>query len=125
MDRDGVLRWVGRYEQAWRDGDLDAVEQLFTDDASYLRSPYEPPNVGHAAIKAFWLEDDDDVFTMDASVVAVEGDDAVVRLHVHYGDPVHQEYRDLWVLHFAADGRVDRYEEWPFFPGRPYAADAG
>jgi ketosteroid isomerase-like protein len=122
MDRDGVLRWVDHYERAWRDGDLDAVEQLFTDDAAYLRSPYEPPNVGHAAIKAFWLDDDDDVFTMEASVVAVEGDDAVVRLQVDYGDPVHQEYRDLWVLHFAADGRVDRYEEWPFFPGRPYAA---
>ena len=38
MNRDEVMRWVARYEQAWREGDLAAVEELFTDDARYLRS---------------------------------------------------------------------------------------
>jgi hypothetical protein len=48
---------------------------------------------------------------------------AVVRLDVRYGEPVRQEYRDLWVLTFAADGRCRSFEEWPFWPGKPRAAE--
>jgi len=66
MDRDEVMRWVARYERAWRDGDVDAVERLFTDDARYRASPYEDPETGHEAIKAFWLDDEGEVFTMTA-----------------------------------------------------------
>jgi len=112
MDRDDVMRWVAGYEQAWRDGDLAAVERLFTDDARYRPSPYDESEVGHDAIKAFWLDDEGEVFTVQAEPVAVEGRHAVVRVEVRYGDPVRQEYRDLWLLCFADDGRVEDYEEW-------------
>jgi ketosteroid isomerase-like protein len=55
VDRDKVMRWVAGYERAWRDGDLDAVAELFTEDAArYRPSPYEEAEVGHAAIRAFW-----------------------------------------------------------------------
>ena len=47
----------------------------------------------------------------------------MVRLEVRYGKPVRQEYRDLWVLRFAADGRVEDFEEW-YWPGKPNSADA-
>jgi ketosteroid isomerase-like protein len=123
VDRDGVTRWVAGYERAWRAGDLDAVAELFTEDARYRASPYEEPEVGHAAIRAFWLDDEGETFTVAAEPVAVEGRDAVVRLEVHYGQPVRQEYRDLWVLRFADDGRVEDFEEWAYWPGRPYSAD--
>jgi ketosteroid isomerase-like protein len=122
VDREGVMQWVAGYERAWRSGDVDAVEALFTNDARYRRSPYEPTEVGHTAIRAFWLEDDGEVFTMRAEPVAVEGRDAVVRVEVRYGDPVRQEYRDLWVLRFASDGRVEDFEEWAYWPGKPYSA---
>jgi SnoaL-like domain len=124
VERDGVLRWVEGYERAWRAQDGDAIPTLFTADARYRRSPYESSIVGHAAITAFWLDDDEDgeVWTMDASVVAMEGAGAVVRAEVRYGDPLRQEYRDLWVLHFADDGRVDDFEEWPYWPDRPFIA---
>ncbi len=59
---------------------------------------------------------------MQAEPVAVEGRTAVVRVEVRYGDPVRQEYRDLWVLRFAADGRVEDFEEWAYWPGKPFAA---
>lgn len=122
MTRDKVMRWVAAYERAWRDGDLGAVATLFTDDAHYRPSPYEPSEVGHEAIRAFWLDDGGKTFTMAAEPVAVEGDAAVVRVQVRYGDPVRQEYRDLWVLRFAADGRVEDYEEWAYWPGKSYSA---
>ena len=124
MDRDDVMRWVDQYESVWRSGDLAAVEQLFTPDARYRSSPYEPSVVGHDAIKAFWLDDEDgEIFTMQAAPVAVDGSDAVVRLEVRYGDPLRQEYRDLWVLRFADDGRVEDFEEWAYWPGKPYSAN--
>jgi ketosteroid isomerase-like protein len=122
--RDDVMRWVAGYERAWRGGDLDAVAGLFTEDARYRPSPYEQAEVGHAAIRAFWLDDEGETFTVRAEPVAVEGRAAVVRLEVRYGDPVHEEYRDLWVLRFAPDGRVEDFEEWAYWPGQPYSAAA-
>ncbi len=122
MGRDEVMRWVAKYEQAWRAGDLAGVEQLFTDAANYRPSPYADSEIGHDAIKAFWRDDEDQVFTVRAEPIAVEDRQAVVRVEVQYGDPVHQEYRDLWVLRFAADGRVDDFEEWAYWPDKPYFA---
>jgi ketosteroid isomerase-like protein len=122
MNADEVMRWVAEYERAWRDRDLAAVERLFTEDAHYRPSPYEESEVGHEAIKAFWLDDEGTEFTVDAAPVAVEGQHAVVRVEVHYGTPVSQEYRDLWVLRFADDGRVEDYEEWAYWPGKSYSA---
>jgi SnoaL-like domain len=124
MDRDKVMRWVAKYEQSWRDGDLAAVEQLFTADCHYRPSPYDESEIGHDAIKAFWLDDEDEVFTLQAEPVAIEDRHAVVRVEVHYGDPVRQEYRDLWVLRFADNGRVEDFEEWAYWPGKPHSARA-
>jgi len=123
MTRDEVMLWVEAYERAWRAADRNAVEQLFTPAARYLRSPYEEPLDGHAAIQDFWVDDDEDgtIFRMEAAPVAAEGTSAVVRVKVEYGDPVHQEYLDLWVLHFADDGRVEHFEEWAYWPDKPHA----
>ena len=123
MDRDGLMRWVAGYERAWRDGDVSGVTRLFTEDARYRSSPYEPARVGHEEIQAFWRDDEGRTFSVTADPVAVEGRDAVVRLEVRYRVPVEQEYRDLWVLRFAPDGRVEDFEEWAYWPGRPYSAD--
>jgi hypothetical protein len=59
-----------------------------------------------------------------AEPVAVQGATAVVRLLVRYETPDEQEYTDLWLLRFAADGRVEDFEEWAYFPGQPYTAAA-
>jgi uncharacterized protein (TIGR02246 family) len=124
MDRTEVMQWVAEYERVWRAGDVSAVAQLFTDDAHYLTSPYSEPKVGLAAIQDFWRDDEGRTFEVTAEPVAVEGQDAVVRLEVRYGQPQPQEYRDLWVLRFAPDGRVEHFEEWAYWPGRSYTAEA-
>ena len=122
VDRDDVMRWVADYERGWRAEDADAVGSLFTEDAAYRASPYEPSEVGHDAIKAFWLNDAGRTFSMDAEIVATDGDVAVVRVDVTYQLPRVQEYRDVWILRFAADGRVTDFEEWAYWPGKPYTA---
>ena len=77
--------------------------------------------MGHDAIKADWV--DPEPFTMSAAPVAVDGPVAVARVEVRYGEPARQEYRDLWVMRFADDGRVEDFEEWAYWPGRSYSAD--
>ena len=51
---------------------------------------------------------------MESAIVAVEADTAVVRVHVQYGDPVEDEYRDLWIIRFDETGLCAAFEEWPF-----------
>jgi len=107
-DRAQVSRWLAGYESAWRAPSTQALAGLFTSDATYL-----------------WDEEregPDEVFTLATDILAVDGATAVVRAEVHYGDPPHQEYRDLWVIHLGDDGRCTWFEEWPFWPEHPYAA---
>ena len=114
-----LLEWVDGYQRAWRTAGTDCLRDLFTDDAEYLVSPYDVPVVGLAAIREMWDEDrngPDQVFTMTAEVVACQGQTGVARVLVRYGDPLVQEYLDLWVVQFASDGRAERFEEWPFWP---------
>ncbi len=120
-DHEALMTWVARYEEAWRSPGTDLLAELFTDDAEYLATPYHEPVVGLAAIREFWDEErtgPDEVFTMSAEPVAASGGTAVAKVLVRYGEPVVQEYLDLWVVLFAADGsgRAQRFEEWPFWP---------
>lgn len=119
MRRDEVTRWLAGYEAAWRTAGTDPLRALFTDEASYRMSPYEEPVVGLPAIAELWeAERDgaDEPFTMHHEVVAVDGDTAVVRVGVRYDQPT-GEFRDLWLIRFAADGRCAAFEEWPYAPG--------
>jgi ketosteroid isomerase-like protein len=124
-DRAAVSRWVTRYESAWRAPGTTGLADLFTEDATYLKSPYEEPVVGLGAIRRMWddeREGPDEIFTLATYTLAVDGATAVVRAEVRYGDPVHQEYRDLWILKFGGDGRCTWFEEWPYWPRRGYSA---
>ena len=123
-DRATVQRWVAGYERAWRDDDTDALAALFTDDVRYRPSPYEPDVAGLEALRSFWPEDDGVRFTLATEVLAVDGAAAVVRAVVRYLEPTPQEYTDLWLLRFADDGRVEDFEEWAYWPGKPYSAKA-
>jgi hypothetical protein len=122
MDREHVARWVASYEHAWRAPGTDELATIFTPTASYLQAPYRSPVIGLADIATMWeqhRDGPDEVFQMASDIIAVEGDTAVVRVEVRYGDPPDQEYRDLWVLRFATDGRCAGFEEWPFWPNQP------
>jgi hypothetical protein len=128
VDRDQVAVWVAAYERAWRAPGTAALAGVFTQDAAYRQGPYDEQVTGLPAIAGMWEAERDgpgEVFRMTSEIIAVEGTTAVVRADVFYGDPVHQEYRDLWVVRFADDGRCVCFEEWPFWPGQPYMAATG
>jgi hypothetical protein len=119
MTREDVARWIAGYELAWRAPGTETLGDLFTRDASYRPGPYEDWITGLAAIEVMWdaeRDGPDEAFLMTSEVLAVDGPTAVARVEVWYGDPVEQEYRDLWVMRFAADGLCESFEEWPFWP---------
>jgi hypothetical protein len=125
MDRARVTEWIAAYERAWRTAGSDALGEIFTPAARYSQGPYEPVLAGLPAIARMWeaeREGPDEVFTMTSELIAVDGRTAVARVLVRYGEPLRQEYRDLWVIGFAEDGRCSEFEEWPFWPGQEYAA---
>jgi ketosteroid isomerase-like protein len=123
-DRATVRRWLAAYEAAWRAPGTRGLAEIFTGDASYLQSPYQEPVVGLDAIRRMWddeRESPDEVFTIATDILAVDGPTVVVRAEVRYGDPLRQEYRDLWIMQLGDDGRCNRFEEWPYWPEQPRA----
>jgi ketosteroid isomerase-like protein len=127
-DRAIVRRWLAGYEAAWRAPGTEGLAGLFTGDASYLQSPYEQPVIGLDAIGRMWeaeRQSPDEVFTLTTDILAVDGQVAVVRAEVRYGEPLRQEYRDLWVIRLDDDGLCGWFEEWPYWPERSYAASDG
>ncbi|MGZ6639627.1 MAG: nuclear transport factor 2 family protein [Solirubrobacteraceae bacterium] len=98
---------------------------MFTEDATYQAAPFDEPLAGVEAIARFWedeREGPDDVFTLTSGIVAAEGETAVARLEIVYGDPPQRTYRDLWVITLSGDGRCRHFEEWPFHPGQARTA---
>jgi ketosteroid isomerase-like protein len=121
MERAQVAEWVDAYERAWRTAGTDHLGELFTQDATYLPSPFAAQIEGLDAIAGFWEEEregHDEVFTLESEVVAVDGDTGVVRCDVAYGEPHSQLYRDLWIVRLDEHGRCFHFEEWPFWPER-------
>lgn len=119
IDRAGVATWIEAYERAWRMPGTEPLADLFDEDASYRMSPYEDPARGLREIGELWERErtgPDEEFELSAEIVAVEGDTSVARVEVDYANG--DEYRDLWIVRFAADGRCVEFEEWPFWPGK-------
>jgi ketosteroid isomerase-like protein len=124
--RHDVNAWIAAYERAWRTPGTEPLGDLFAADAAYRMSPYAQPVHGLTAIAELWERERkgaDEAFEMSHEIVAVEGDTAVVRVEVKYGEPAPAQYRDLWVVRFAADGCCREFEEWPFWPGQQIAPE--
>jgi len=124
--RASVENWIGAYEHVWRTAGTNSLREVFTEDATYRMSPYEKPAIGLEAIGELWERErtgPNEEFKMGHRIVAVDGDTAVAQVEVDYATGA--EYRDLWIVRFAADHRCREFEEWPFWPGQPISAQGG
>jgi hypothetical protein len=118
VDRAQLADWVEGYERAWRAPGTEALDELFSPEASYSTAPFAEPHRGLEAIREMWEAERNagEEFSIESEIVAVEGDTGVVRLQVDYEQPRRQTYRDLWVVRLDGDGRCSAFEEWPFWP---------
>ena len=116
-DQRAVVDWIARYERAWRAPGTVALAGIFTEDVTYVPSPWAKPIVGLPAVRRFWETargGPDEAFRMTSAIVAIDGRTAVMRVAVDYDDG--QRWRDVWLLTFDDDGRCQHFEEWPFAP---------
>lgn len=116
-DRKAAEAWLRAYVSAWKSYDPAAIGALFTEDAIYRATPFDEPLEGRAAIVQSWLEDRDAAGTYDAiyQPLAIDGDLVVANGRTRYvraDRTLREEYDNLFVLRFDADGRCRDYREW-------------
>lgn len=106
-----------RYGHAWATFDGDLWVSLFTENAEYHEDPFEPPLVGHNALRAYLLqaaETQDQVeFTVERHWVS--GSTVLAAWHASYvrrSDAARIRLAGFMTLDVGADGRVERFREW-------------
>ena len=105
------------YGRAWRTFDGDAWVGLFTEDAEYHEVPFDPPLVGHNALRAYLLEaaetEDDVDFTVERHWVS--GETVLAAWHASFvrrAAGSRARLAGFMTLEIAPDGRVARFREW-------------
>ena len=118
---DIVTEWLDKYRTAWASNDPDDIRAMFTEDATYAGSPFdETPWTGHDGIVAGWLENEDTVgqWSFDGAALAYDPEKRIgfIEGRTQYSDgPL---YANLWVVHFADDGRATSFVEWYMKPDK-------
>jgi ketosteroid isomerase-like protein len=117
VDSQAVQAWLDGYSHAWGTYDPEEIRALFSADAVYYDNPFQEPARGREAIVAHWLKDPDEPGTYEGRYhpLLVAGDQAVARGSSRYFDAngaVRDEYDNLFLLRFDADGRCAEYREW-------------
>ena len=120
MDADSFADWIRGYERLWRSPGTADLGELFSSAVAYSMGPYEATVHGLEALARTWESERrsaDEDFELEASVVAVDGDTCVARVDVRYGAPAPQEYSEVWIVGFDAEGRCESFQEWTEWPG--------
>lgn len=109
--------WLEGYKAAWENRDPAAAGALFTADAAYHETPFDPPLQGQAGVSEYWAKvtagQADVVFTYDG--IACSGDEGLCHWHAAFTGVPGGEAIDLdgmFRCRFANDGQVDRLQEW-------------
>lgn len=117
IDERAFANWLDRYRQAWEQRDPAAASALFTEQATYRETPYDPPFEGRAEIEAYWAKavagQRDVRFTSD--ILACSGDRGISRWHATFNAVEGGATIDLdgiFLCRFADDSLVAAFEEW-------------
>ena len=109
--------WLDRYRQAWEKRDPDAAAALFTEQATYRETPYDPPFQGQDEIRAYWAKAvaGQSGVRFTSEILACSGDRGVCRWHATFkaaeaGDTI--DLDGIFLCRFAEPARVDAFEEW-------------
>ena len=117
LDHATAADLLERYGQAWETFDGDSWADVFTDDIEYHEDPFDPPMVGHNAVRAYLLEaserQQDVEFTVERHWVVVPTILAVWHAsYVRRTDLARVRLAGFMTMEIAADGRIARFREW-------------
>ena len=117
LDHATAADLLDRYGQAWETFDGDSWTDVFTDDIEYHEDPFDPPMVGHNAVRAYLLEaserQQDVEFTVERHWVVVPTILAVWHAsYVRRTDLARVRLAGFMTMEIAADGRIARFREW-------------
>jgi hypothetical protein len=105
--------WMDGYVLAWSTNETDHIEALFTPDAVYDPQTADGEWEGLEEIVSRWqaIDDDEENWDFEWRPVVESDDIAVVTARTRYFDPP-MSFRNLFVIHFDADGRCRDFTEW-------------
>jgi ketosteroid isomerase-like protein len=105
------------YARAWTDFDGDAWVALFSEDVEYHEDPFEPPLVGHNAVRAYLLQAAETQEQVEVTIERhwVVGPTVLAAWHASYvRRPTRERVRlaGFMTLETDADARITRFREW-------------
>ncbi len=120
MTKTDLQSWLDRYILAWRASTTTAIEELFTEDATYRFHPYDEGDemvVGRDGIVAAWLKEPDDPGAWEAAYEAwaVDDDRGVgvgTSRYLATADKPERTYNNCFLMKFADDGRCSEFTEY-------------
>ena len=116
LSRDSFGAWLDRYIEAWRSRDPQAIGDLFSVGCSYSYRGGHTSVEGRAAIVADWLaEEEEGSWEAAYEPLAIEEEVHVAIGSTRYFDEagtVRDEYSNIFVCRFDADGRCRDFSEW-------------
>ena len=117
IDAAAFSAWLDRYKQAWEERDADQALPLFTEDATYAETPFDPPKQGQAGIHDYWADIviDQREVRFDYELLACAGDTGLAHWRASFRklpDNDLIEFDGIFRCAFAEDGRVSRFQEW-------------
>jgi ketosteroid isomerase-like protein len=127
MDYAWAADFLERYRRAWERFDGDLLVSLFTEHAEYHVDPFEPPLVGHSALRAHWLKSADDQAQVQATIERhwVSGSTILAAWHashVRRTNGARVRLAGFMTLEIR-DERCSRFREW--WHGREHRPAAG
>lgn len=107
--------WADAWKRAWPAKDVAAVAALYADDAVFRSLPFRDPHMGVAGVAEYVRSSfaDEEALTCWFGEPAASGERAAVEYWATFrSDGKDWTLAGISVLHFAADGRVDRQRDY-------------
>ena len=109
--------WLRGYGRAWEGRDAEAAAALFTPEAEYYWTPFDPPQRGRAAIAGAWngaVQGQRDI-AFRCEVIATSAARGTAHWNTRFvsvpdGAPV--ELDGILIAEFAAAGQCRVFREW-------------
>ena len=115
---DEFSHWLQEYGRAWQTGDPVAAARLFSEEARYEETPFDPPMVGREAISRYWDEGANraqrDV-RFDYQILAVRGKTGIAAWQASFiriPSGIHVALDGVLTAEFSEAGVCVRFREW-------------